>query len=472
MKKILLTLASAAMLLTSCDDKLDIKPYGSSTLSTVDELETLLNGLPYLWSGSDYFDLEVICNNTYRPWNGVADYIGNDNSLRYAYFTYDESIDRADLTDDDYRYNNLYQNINYMNTVISKVPGADGGTAQKNDQIVAEARVRRAWYHFLLVGMYARQYDEAEADKLGGIPYVDNTNSAEEKTKLSLKKTYERILEDCADNVLEKLVPTGVDNVCRCGLDFGYGVRARVLFQMKRYDEALRYADLALKINGRLENRSAVKTTGNWILDYDCPSNYYLIYSDNSNLGDLYGYVISPEVAACIDPDDYVFKYYVAEPYMDPAWGTPYPTVPEGCLQSNIGDARCNVWGLRSESMYYIKAECLIRSGQISEGLAQIDKVRASRIEDPEIYADKTGLTEAEAMKLLQDSKRFEFIKTFENFFDRKRWNSEEAYKATIVRDLTSLGLGTYSLSPDSPIWVFPFPMNAVKHNKSLTQNY
>ena len=132
------------MLLTSCDDKLDIKPYGSSTLSTVDELETLLNGLPYLWSGSDYFDPEVICNNTYRPRNGVADYIGNDNSLRYAYFTYDESIDRADLTDDDYRYNNLYQKINYMNTVISKVPGADGGTAQKKDQIVAEARVRRA----------------------------------------------------------------------------------------------------------------------------------------------------------------------------------------------------------------------------------------------------------------------------------------------------------------------------------------
>ncbi len=72
MKKIFLTLASAAMLLTSCDDKLDIKPYGSSTLSTVDELETLLNGSPYIWSGDDYFDLDAICNNTYRPWNGVA----------------------------------------------------------------------------------------------------------------------------------------------------------------------------------------------------------------------------------------------------------------------------------------------------------------------------------------------------------------------------------------------------------------
>lgn len=472
MKKIFLTLASLAVLMTSCDDKLDIKPYGDSTLSTVDELETLLNGEPYIWSGRDYFDLDVICNNSYRPWNGVADYINNDNSLRYAYFTYDESIDRADLTDSDDRYSRLYEKINYMNTVISKVPGADGGTSERKDQIVAEARVRRAWYHFLLVGLYAQQYDEAKADELGGVPYVDNTNSGEEKTKLNLKKTYERILEDCSDEVLAKLIPSSVDNVCRFGLDFGYGVRARVLFQMKRYDEALKYADLALKVNGRLEDRSPVKNSGKWVLDYNCPSNYYLIYQDNSNLGDFYGYLISPEVAACIDPNDYVFKYYLAEPNMDPAWDSPYPTVPEGALQSNIGDARWNVWGLRSESMYYIKAECLIRSGKITEGLTQLDKVRASRIENPEIYAEKTGLTEADAMKLLQDSKRFEFIKTFENFFDRKRWNSEDAYKTTIVRDLSSLGLGTYSLSPDSPIWVFPFPMNATKHNKSLTQNY
>ncbi|WP_297064663.1 RagB/SusD family nutrient uptake outer membrane protein [uncultured Duncaniella sp.] len=472
MKKIFLTLASLAVLMTSCDDKLDIKPYGDSTLSTVDELETLLNGAPYIWSGRDYFDLDVICNNSYRPWNGVADYINNDNSLRYAYFTYDESIDRADLTDSDDRYSNLYEKINYMNTVISKVPGADGGTSERKDQIVAEARVRRAWYHFLLVGLYAQQYDEAKAEQLGGVPYVDNTNSGEEKTKLNLKKTYERILEDCSDEVLAKLIPSSVDNVCRFGLDFGYGVRARVLFQMKRYDEALKYAELALKVNSRLEDRSPVKNSGKWVLDYNCPSNYYLIYQDNSNLGDFYGYLISPEVAACIDPNDYVFKYYLAEPHMEPAWGSPYPTVPEGSLQSNIGDARWNVWGLRSESMYYIKAECLIRSGKITEGLTQLDKVRASRIENPEIYAEKTGLTEADAMKLLQDSKRFEFIKTFENFFDRKRWNSEEAYKTTIVRDLSSLGLGTYSLSPDSPIWVFPFPMNATKHNKSLTQNY
>lgn len=472
MKKYIIALASAAMIMTSCDSKLDIKPYGDSTLSTVDELETLLNREPDLYIGDDYFDLEALCNNTYRPWNGVPDYMINDNSVRYAIFAYDESIDRADLTDEDSRYSSLYSKINYMNTVISKIPDADGGTAEKKAQLIAEARVRRAWYHFLLVGMHAQQYDEAKAEQLGGIPYVDNTNSGEQKTKLNLKETYARILEDCSDEVLADMVPTTVDNVCRAGLDFGYGVRARVLFQMKRYDEALKYGNLALRVNGRLEDRSSIKNSGDWILAYECPSNYYLMYSDRSNLGELYGYTIPAEVVACIDPDDYVYKYFLDAVYFQGAWDSPYQTTPDGCLQCTIADARINVWGLRSESMYYLTAECLIRSGKIQEGLAQIDKVRATRIENPEIWSQKTGLSEAEAMKMLQDSKRFEFIKTFENFFDRKRWNSEDAYKTTIVRDLTSLGLGTYSIGPDSPLWVFPFPMNATKYNASLTQNY
>lgn len=30
----------------------------------------------------------------------------------------------------------------------------------------------------------------------------------------------------------------------------------------------------------------------------------------------------------------------------------------------------------------------------------------------------------------------------------------------------------TYSIAPDSKLWVFPFPANAVRNNKKLTQNY
>ena len=71
---------------------------------------------------------------------------------------------------------------------------------------------------------------------------------------------------------------------------------------------------------------------------------------------------------------------------------------------------------------------------------------------------------------MLQESKRVEFLNTYENFCDRKRWNSEPEYAETIVRNLGDYG--TYELRPDSPLWVFPFPADAVNYNSSLTQNY
>ena len=461
-------LMAAALSLTACEDKLDIVPLGETTLTTVDELESLLNQEPLLYFLDNEF--EILCNNTYTDYDGLPDFLANPNSILYALVTYDESVDRANLTASSDLYESLYSNINYMNVVISKASDVSGDDAKRR-QIVAEARVLRAWYHFLLVNMHARQYDEATAGELGGVPYVDNTNVGEEKTKLTVAQVYERILADCSDEVLANLVQGHVSTPCRFGLDFGYGVRAKALFQMKRYDEALRYANLALGVNSRIEDRTTVKTTANWILDETAQNNYYLIWSKTGNMGDLGGLCITADLARLIDPDDYVYKYY----YQDGvgAWEAPYPTLPEGCLQCQVWDIHWNVFGLRAESMYYLAAECLIRLGQVREGLAQVDRVRALRIENYQPFADQAAtLTEREAMKLLQDSKRVEFMNTFENFCDRKRWNSETDYAETITRDLGPDYGGTVSLRPDSPLWVWPFPQNAVLHNSSLTQNY
>ena len=53
--KILALLASALMLCTACDDKLDIVPLGKTTLDTVDDLETLLNQTPLLYMEDNEF---------------------------------------------------------------------------------------------------------------------------------------------------------------------------------------------------------------------------------------------------------------------------------------------------------------------------------------------------------------------------------------------------------------------------------
>jgi hypothetical protein len=78
--------------------------------------------------------------------------------------------------------------------------------------------------------------------------------------------------------------------------------------------------------------------------------------------------------------------------------------------------------------------------------------------------------SEHEAMTHLQRAKFVEQFDTPFNFFDRKRWNTETDYRADVTHRLGSLG--TYTLKPESPLWVMPFPVNAIRYNPTLTQNY
>lgn len=171
--------------MTACESKLDIVPKGMTTLNTVDDLETLLNQDPQITTSNNEY--EILCNNMYDYWEGLPEYLANPNSLIYALVTYDENVDRASLTTSSYVYEYLYRSINYMNVIISKAPEAAGDDAKRR-QIIAEAHILRAWYHFILVNTFAKQYDEATASELGGIPYVDNTDVSEEKQNVPLRK--------------------------------------------------------------------------------------------------------------------------------------------------------------------------------------------------------------------------------------------------------------------------------------------
>ena len=107
------------------------------------------------------------------------------------------------------------------------------------------------------------------------------------------------------------------------------------------------------------------------------------------------------------------------------------------------------------------------------KGREMTDRVRNLRIVDYQSFAelfDQRPLTEEQAMKLMKNATWIESVCTYENFFDSKRWNSEEKYQRTITRELGEYGV--YSITPESPLWIFPFPANATRFNSSLTQNY
>ena len=409
------------LFMTSCEDKLDIIPKGKTTLNNVTDLELLLNQ-EYSLETSPAMDLSMICNESLGLMESVPEMISLTNTLNYAYITYDESINRAILTQSDARYAAAYRYINYMNVILDKMPDAEGDDSRK-PALMAEARILRSYFHWLLVNIHAQQYDEATASSKGGIPYVDNTDVTEQKTKLTLEATYQRILEDCSDEVIALLPADDSDNVLRADRAFGNAVRAKVLMQMKRYDEAVPYAVEALRLNGKIEDRSAIMDTWCWVLPQDIANNY--VYMRGASRVCPTMLTLSCESVALFEEGDYVVEY-------DGGWnsmfGMMFAGIP-GCQIYFGWSAQGNEYGINSDRMYYTIAECYIRTGEIRKGLEMVDRVRRLRVEDYQPFAelyDEQTLNEEDAMSLMQKAKWIECVGSYENFFDCKRWNSEE----------------------------------------------
>lgn len=465
-KKYISLLLTLLAVFTSCDNKLDITPRGFSTLNTVDDLGALLNKE---WRIYDWdFNHEMITGNTFALWSTPEEIFNVKNTVEHAFIYGDESVDRVALCEEDDRYSEIYSNIKYCNIVACQMPDLEGDSFRKN-RFTAQARILRAWFHFLAVNLWAAQYDEATAASTGGVAYVDNIDFGAEKTKLTVAEVYEKILADCSDELIGCLDTTPTDDPFRFEADFGYAVRARVLFQMKRYKEAAEYARKALEINPTIEDRSTIVDKGTWESTFTSPNHYmFILTSFVTNQSEIGNMTLTPKFLNLYEKGDYVRYYSRKEDWVE------YDDLlcgPEGSANyAPQGAARINVWGLRSEQMYYVLGESLIRTGHIDEGLDQVDKVRKFRIH-PEFYKPFKGTvsTEREAMALLSKAKTVECIISFENFFDCKRRNTEPEYAADVVHHMDEFG--DFTIRPGSPLWIYPFPMNAVNYNPSLTQN-
>ena len=445
---------------TSCEDKLDIIPKGKVTLATVDELELLLNQ-EYLLGDFPSDNIGILAGESVGTFDQVSAVLSQRNTVKYALMAFDESVDRATLTTVDERYNNIYKHINYMNTVITKMDKATGDESKKS-ALVAEARVMRAWLHFLAAVIHAPQYDASIAENAGGIAYVTNIDVTEQKGKLSLASTFQHILDDCSDQVIQLLPQDHGAQFMRGDRAWGNAVRAMVLFQMKHYTEALPYALEAIRLRPHIFDRSVIKQTGEWIQGAESANNF--LYIGGAARVSPTMTMLTIEAGNLFEAGDYVINYESVGWSLD--YGKMYSGL-EGVRMFMGWGTCCNVYGLTSEQLHFVAAECLIRTQKIKEGLDLVNTVRHFRVENClPLEAD----SEREAMALLQRVKFVEQFDTPFNFFDRKRWNTEPDYRADVTHCLGSMG--TFTLKPESPLWIMPFPVNAVRYNPTLTQNY
>lgn len=463
MKKVTTILAiCVVVMLTGCNDYLDIKPKGEKIPKTVTDYETLLN-YESVQKVSDTYPT-YLTDDVYLPdvAQGTATPGLNsvDQSILNLYLFKKDVFGEAQ---DDGFWFASYNRIYYYNTVIDNIMDAEGPSEQQKHSIRAEALISRALEYLYLVNGYAKHYDVRTADTDPGVPLVlDEDISKKDLVRASVKDVYAQIQSDL-QAALPNLPAQPKGNAFRASKAAGYGILAKMYLYMGNYAEALKAANEVLEINNSLldlkkyavvKPQSSIGRT-NVPQDIDNPENIYIkfapyVYGLSSK---VFG---SDELISLFSEDDMRLQVYFTKNFRniptDKYVWAPY-------LRANLA--------VLSPEIYLIAAECEAREGSVERAMSLINKLRDNRIKNntPLVAIDRSDALQ----KVLEERRRELAMSGMVRYIDLKRLNQESQFAKTVTH---VTGEGTFSLEPNSPLYVLPIPAKVMRFNKnSMKQN-
>lgn len=463
MKKVTTILAiCVVVMLTGCNDFLDIKPKGEKIPKTVTDYETLLN-YESVQKVSDTYPT-YLTDDGYLPDVAQGTATPGLNSVEQSILNlYLFKKDVFGEAQDDGFWFASYNRIYYYNTVIDNIMNAEGPSEQQKHSIRAEALISRALEYLYLVNGYAKHYDVRTAETDPGVPLIlDEDISKKDLVRASVKDVYAQIQSDL-QAALPNLPVQPKGNAFRASKAAGYGILAKMYLYMGNYTEALKAANEVLEINNSLldlkkyavvKPQSSIGRT-NVPQDIDNPENIYIkfapyVYGLSSK---VFG---SDELISLFSEDDMRLQVYFTKNFRniptDKYVWAPY-------LRANLA--------VSSPEIYLIAAECEAREGSIERAIALVNKLRDNRIKN---NTDIVATDRNDALqKVLEERRRELAMSGMVRYIDLKRLNQESQFAKTVTH---VTGEGTFSLEPNSPLYVLPIPAKVMRFNKnSMKQN-
>lgn len=468
------TVALTATLLTGCDSFTDIQPKGENLLQSVDDLEMLLN---YEYSGESSLDMMTVVGDVY-PQMQIMNAINHpQKTIESILLTWDEAAHRKEMRDlwlSDHNYTDFYKFIGRIaNPILLNIDKASGKPDQRM-QIKAEALVMRAYFHYLLVNKFAAAYNPASAASTPGIPYLLETQDLlEPMSQLSLKDTYEHILADLDAALKLNALPEAAPNQMRFGLPMAYAVKAMTLLNMQRYDEAAAAATECLRLHPKVADYNEYITEERLTIFIkvltmhrpfmSCPEDIFTFRSIIGTIG------ITDESWDRFE-DGHVCRDRVATDIKMFGTGKGMEIIGLDAPLTYDFTPTWNNFGVRSSQMHLLLAECAIMNNDINTAMDHIDLLRSNRIIE-DLYNPMKGKVKTmdEVIALFKKTAHGENVWTYYNYVDRKRWTQNPRLRETYTR---TIGGKSYTLTPESPLWIFPFPQKVKELNPNIKDNY
>ncbi|SDC10047.1 RagB/SusD family nutrient uptake outer membrane protein [Pedobacter soli] len=466
-KKIALIVLLSVLAFSGCKKYTDLTPRGSLVVETAQDYYELVSfpNRAYIMTNFQYLVDDM--------WLKESNFIGITPNINTVHFSFNENVDRVSLIQSSNFYDRAYLYINRWNTIISLVDASKGDDNVKA-LAKAEAKVLRAFDHFLLVNVYAKAYNAATAATDGGICIMDKYDLEAQPVKSSVAEVYNFIQKDI-DDALPYLQAQPLDPY-HPSLAFAWALKAKVHLFKKEIAQAKQACEKSLGYNNQifdLVNYTTVQGGPN-VVPVIAPNNpevlsyMYIQGYNETNFG--YTWLISPELRELFGTNDARFNMFfntTSASFIDIGSNAAYYNVP-------FSKFFYPTVGLKTTEVYLMQAECLAREGDLAGAMAVVNKLREKRILSGNIILPVPA-TRKETMDIIINERRKELFLGFNRFMDLKRLNTEPEYAKTVIRKYPivnkTVPQQTYTLLPTSRLYIIPFPLNVLKKNPNLTLN-
>lgn len=445
MKKIIYSLLTLVLSLSSCQKFLDIVPVGQVIPKLSSEyrglLTTAYESFPEHRALLSMRGIQIYPLQDEYGLSGFASYkdiytwVDNENSQGYT---------------EEFPYFLFYRVIFYCNDIIDKGLSATPVAEEPREQVVAEAHTLRAYSYFEMLNMFGPKYSpDVESRKL--IPLYQHIDTEQTFPLKSIGELYREIFDDL--DAAEKLmkVPRYTDSTlmyrfCEEGL---YALRSRVHLYREEWQKALTYAQKALTLSTYLEDLN----TPEGLL----PTRYYskenicaLEKVVNSSTREYSA--LSEEYMKSFEKGDLRASRYFANEFVwftdSTAWlSLKYPDLSYRCT-------------IRRAEVYLNAAEAAAHLGQEAEArrlLSVLIRHRYTPEQASEEVSKVNALTGEPLLKHILLERTREFGAEGFDFYDYKRTTQPALSKVIDGK--------TYTLSAHDPRYQIPIPYSARKLN-------
>lgn len=445
-------LSFCGVLLAGCDRYLDITPKGKTLLTTVAHYDQWLNAEELMLGHGGTFaitsymtDLVDVPNITNPPVQMAE--------LMYVWAPQFST----DLNTPPALWGEQYAKINLFNTVILGVDDAVAGTNAEKRSLKAEALLGRALEYFYLLNEYGKPYDAATAENDLAVPFVTSNDVTQVVPgRSTVAQIYQRIIADIT-MAIPDLPLDNSTNRFRGSTAAAYSLLARVYFYARNYDEARKYAELALEntratmidFNGELPTSNLLTTHpdvifGRMVIGQNIASLDFMRSFASNDLRVRRFYTST---------DGYSFTVRGATTFF-PAALTPAFTY------VNTGTS--------VQEMKLVVAECAARAGDLPAALQALDDVRKNRFAAASYVKYESG-NPAEVLEEVLLERRHELPFNGLRWFDMRRLGKENRM-GTVTR-YNAQGEVITTLEPNSTRYTLQVPMQVTAYHPEMPQN-